>query len=650
LGRQRILKRSNWFTEEASMQNFNRTKKLILILGLKTVRVIALTAIIMLAISFASFAGMIFSENYDSISSGWQCSNAVPNGWTNLTACTSRNYGGILHYGGEITSGGRSGNSLKQWKAPGTNESGYNGYINYVFNSTQFNNHYRTLYSRVYVKFPLELNATGCAGACPKLMGRMYGGTSAGSTTKEVYLNITGNTMKTSTFQIVIDGATPPFDSIYSTKTAASYGIFDGKWHAIELGVSAGTSGQADGQIHLYIDGTEVQLAGGSGESPAIGQTKVAFNWAPNVYITAPLVPGVGNLSPESSALWASSDNKWHAIEWDDFVVSTTYIGPSNGGSNPTINTVAGSVATGQTLNISGANLVQENNSNWDNRFKAGTVYSFEGTNLAADSSVYANTAGVYDSSIKLLGNKSIKFSVSGARTGLYPDNGGSANYFNETANDYWFRAYVRYNVSNGAWPDNYTKLFIMQGTPTNYYIQFAMNGGNAPREMLIYDGGNDVYYASLPYQVQNNCWYLIEGHIRSTSPTVFDLWFDGQKLFSNQTPSTMSPSFINFGPQTYGAANSSFSMDNWIDGMTVSSSRVYPASNIEISGDGLTWKYQEPVYLSDTSAQIKVNLSGLTGTNYRLRVTNNQQQMSNIYTLSSSTPALKAPADFKTK
>ena len=67
----------------------------------------------------------------------------------------------------------------------------------------------------------------------------------------------------------------------------------------------------------------------------AVGQTHIAFNWPANEYITYPLVPGVGNLTLENSAIWTTTDNQWHAIEWDDFVVSTSYIGPDGGGTTP---------------------------------------------------------------------------------------------------------------------------------------------------------------------------------------------------------------------------------------------------------------------------------------------------------------------------
>ncbi len=322
------------------LKPFNIMKKNCFKIGIISV----FAVMIMCISSVSSFAQVIFSENYDSIASGWNCSKATPSNWSNGSACTSRSIGGVSHYGGEISSGGRSGNSLKQWKGPGTTESGYDGYLNKIFSSTEFVNHYKGLNSKVYVRIDPQLDNVGCTGESPKFMGRIYAGSTAdGSMTNyQVLLDLRGSTMKSSVFHVYIVGASAPFDNIYSTASAASLGLFDGNWHSVEIGVKASSAGQSNGEVHLYIDGKELQLTGGSGESPSVGQTHIAFNWPDNVYITWPMVPGVGNLTPEGSAQWTTSDNQWGSIEWDDFVVSTTYIGPDGGSTTaPPVSTPA---------------------------------------------------------------------------------------------------------------------------------------------------------------------------------------------------------------------------------------------------------------------------------------------------------------------
>lgn len=94
----------------------------------------------------------------------------------------------------------------------------------------------------------------------------------------------------------------------------------------------------------------------------------------------------------------------------------------------------------------------------------------------------------------------------------------------------------------------------------------------------------------------------------------------------------------------------SSFSLDNWMDGFVLSSSRVYPSSIIEISNNATYGQggvvSQEPVYLSDGSVQIKANLSGLGSGPYYLFVTNNRQETSVAYNLSGTPDTTPLRAD----
>lgn len=302
----------------------------------------------LILISSTATGGVLKTETYDALSD-WVCTDAAPSWWTGKSTCTSRSYDGTTHYAGEIDATGRggTGKSLKQWKAPGTTEGGYDGYLNYRFDATEFANHYRALNARMYVKIDPELNATGCTGECPKFFNRIYGGDAAGQLDSDILFNLNGSTMQNSLFKVSITGGVSPFNSIYSTSSAASYGLFDGEWHCIEVGIVVSDYGEANGEVHVYFDGEEIEIAGGSGQNPSIGQTAVDFNWPANRYITAPFAPGVGNLTVEGVAQWTATDDTWHAIEWDDYVLSTEYIGPAGYSST---NNFSGTTISGGTF------------------------------------------------------------------------------------------------------------------------------------------------------------------------------------------------------------------------------------------------------------------------------------------------------------
>jgi hypothetical protein len=102
--------------------------------------------------------------------------------------------------------------------------------------------------------------------------------------------------------------------------------------------------------------------------------------------------------------------------------------------------------------------------------------------------------------------------------------------------------------------------------------------------------------------------------------------------------------------------------MQQYIDNMAISTTRVYPSTIVEISGDGgSTWTYQPPTSLSDNSVQVTATLPTLSSANYILRVTNNQQQAISVnlspggggsggsptvtaFTIPSTSPSLTTP------
>ena len=307
--------------------------------------------------------------------------------------------------------------------------------------------------------------------------------------------------------------------------------------------------------------------------------------------------------------------------------------------TTPTIGSVSGTVSTGQTLTISGSNMVQEVTSGWGSNWTGGKG-GFEGSSPSADGFLNMGASGGYDNSVKLMGNQSIKFHAAGTSDGTPAQNMFSYNYTNESnQSDYWIRGYVRYNSASNLWSWGHIKMYDLQsssGSVPNTYLQWA-SGTTLPSSLLlVYDAGSS-YSASLPggTTLQNNRWYLFEAHIQPTAVTV---WWDNQQVYTHAKQSN-SLGYFNFGLVNLSGTDAGFSLDHWMDGVAISSSRVYAASTIEISNSATygagTKVYQEPVYLSDGSIQFKANLAGLGSGPYYLFVTNNGQTTSSAYSLS---------------
>lgn len=299
----------------------------------------------------------------------------------------------------------------------------------------------------------------------------------------------------------------------------------------------------------------------------------------------------------------------------------------------PVISTVSGTVGTGQILKLSGANMVQESTANWFELFR--DAYGFEGEGPNEEGYCSAGFCeGEYDLSVRLGGTKSALFSVSGA-SAPYPNYIESFNGISLYKQDFFGRSYFRYTNNSGIWPDNALKFIDIQGTTNAVYIQ-PVGSPSAPDSFRVVDNGNN-YYGSIPGgALKSDRWYLLEWQYSSASSTI-NVWIDNQLIITAPLTVT-SQNYLEYGIVNAFSTPDNFALSLRMDNMALSTSRVYPSSLIEISdnpnyGEG-TIKYQEPVFLSDGTVEIKADLENLGNGPYYLWVTNNGQARSAAYTL----------------
>lgn len=301
--------------------------------------------------------------------------------------------------------------------------------------------------------------------------------------------------------------------------------------------------------------------------------------------------------------------------------------------ATPTITNVTGTLTSGQTLTISGSNMVQEDKTGWDPLYTSGTAYGFEGTGPVPDG--YQMGGGnawdpTYTTAHKVIGAKSLSAHGEGANN----EPSGPASQIYTISGDepeVWVRFYIKFDVMGGTIPTNYMKILTTMGSGGMYYLDVNSEGwfGTWP----VPGVGNTRYeFGTAP---QEDRWYMVELHWKYSTPRLYEAYIDGELLLSGTNIDTSDYWYLMIGMINWEGTTSVFNMNTYYDGLVSGQSRVYAASTIEISGDGTTWKYQEPIYLSETSSQIKLDLSGLTGTNYRVRVKNNRQEVSSSYFLS---------------
>ncbi len=317
--------------------------------------------------------------------------------------------------------------------------------------------------------------------------------------------------------------------------------------------------------------------------------------------------------------------------------------------ATPTISNVTGTVANGNTLTIAGSNMVQD----IVGKFTP-TAGGFEGANLAADGwgeCLNSTKNCAYDSSVKLLGGKSFRSDMINFNGIGGPENNSSGDSTYRYLGGKYNRMYVKYSSNfNTVWQNgNYVKMILTSaggGYGQTYISPEPRTGLTGPTEMYVtadYTQQSEIY-PTLPSPWIPNRWFCVEWY---SNPGIgVTVWVDG--IFvgtSNGNSSDPVNQWTQVGIINAHGIGTDFlgTFSMWMDGVMSSDNMIYPASTIEISNNATygqgTKKYQEPVFLSDGSVQIKADLTSLGAGPYYLWVTNNQQQRVAVpYNLSSST------------
>lgn len=304
--------------------------------------------------SACAFAEVIFQDNFDanctgnvcySRAAGW-CTEYYPAGWDQWYCEDSQpvTAGGATHYGGEISSPGRggTGKSFKVWRY-GTAYPNYTGALLKTLSSSAQN-----LYVRWYMKIPTAMRMNGCH----EYQKLWRFNTSRG----QIYLNI-NNGWQNGVMQVYDE---TEWTTILNNSQLLA--LMDGNWHCVEIQLGLNNS-----TLRTWIDGV---LTYSNTSKNWHGNTNATFN---NYFQHF----GFGNRG--SSCSWQLS---WQAAEFDDLVLSTTYVGPDGGGGDDNIPPAVSIISPGQT-SVSGLVAVEAVAS--DNVSVAGVQFKLNGIDLQTE-------------------------------------------------------------------------------------------------------------------------------------------------------------------------------------------------------------------------------------------------------------------------
>lgn len=325
------------------------------------------------------------------------------------------------------------------------------------------------------------------------------------------------------------------------------------------------------------------------------------------------------------------------------------------------VTAVAGAVATGNLLTITGANLHNQQTAGWDPFYTANaTRWQFGGASLAADgygTPVSGNFA--YTSAVKLFGSQSAYANIALA-PGTYVCPGAnrtaytsaplsrSSGTFYRSSGTFYTRAYGRWRRNGTHWPiyQKWTEALGQTGFG-GYYLQPSAGGGNVSQGLIAYVPATTAptRQIALPQgpPLLDDRWYCVESEATLSSTIAnqrLRVWIDG--VLSLDVTGTWS-SLMRVQLWLFGIINGchgagGIDQDCWTDGMVTGAQRIQPACVVEIS-DNATYgagvlRYQAPEFISDGQLRVTCDLTGLGAGPYFLYVRNNALEQSTAFAL----------------
>jgi len=304
----------------------------------------------------------------------------------------------------------------------------------------------------------------------------------------------------------------------------------------------------------------------------------------------------------------------------------------------PEIFSVSENLQNGHIVTITGTNLLDENTSNW---FMSQSQSRCQGNSPAADG-WSAENGGRYVSDVKLVGSKSMRFSL----TGPSQTNLTDYVYRGHVKPIQYARAYVRYSSNSGKLFSTavYVKMFYWIDPPV--YIQ-PIAGSGWPTQMGLKTAPDTMSYHALPEKWKGDRWYCVEGMADNVNKRA-KIWVDGQLIADRSANHVTDPysfllGFINAAPVPSGT----YTM--WTDAIALSTKRIYPITMIEIGNSSnyaaATKVKQELVHVADDRIEFKANFTGLGPGPYYIWVTNNRQSRSSTFSTDGSATAAPSPS-----
>lgn len=335
--------------------------------------------------------------------------------------------------------------------------------------------------------------------------------------------------------------------------------------------------------------------------------------------------------------------------------------------TTPTISGVTGwTGSAGVELDITGTTMMDEDLSTLVAPFSTSsqTMYKQNGANPVADG--WAGGAGSYSAAQNLMyANKSLLINLSGSSSSGSHVVGETYFQTADASTGSWFwRMYIKSFTNLGIWLDDTLKFLNVYtgGARDACFWNINNNGANgatAPDSLGV-ECASSFTNGNLPEVWPDDTWNLIEMEQKCSSGSGANgtkLWYKNQLIISITSPGLTCYDGSGFpSPGLFAngwSSPSNYDQDFYIDGFGLATTRLGPASLIEItSGSNYaatsyaagTRVYLDPTSLGESASSAIAKIPSGGGP-YYLWVTNQRGERSSGFLLDGGAPAAtKAP------
>lgn len=305
------------------------------------------------------------------------------------------------------------------------------------------------------------------------------------------------------------------------------------------------------------------------------------------------------------------------------------------GGNSPSISGVSGTVSGGNTLTVSGSQLINEDTSSYDSWFTDSRRY-FKGATAAADGYQTHDNPSIYVTTPKLfVASGHSAWSRIDSTSEQVPGFAPYGDGITGLPADFYARFYWRIDTNGvGRFGAEHKMIILYKGGDGFLAVYpFDDSGPLLSNKWYVDNQNGDTGATTLSQTATAGKWFCMVARFKTSGSPFCTLSVNGSPHVAGLPGSAVAGSPTGSGLQVnfnWSTGTAGFVGDSYINNFALSTSQLFDLTLVEI-GNSATYAsatkvVQAMTSASDTSIDVTCDLTGLGAGPYWMFVTNNRQ------------------------